>query len=454
MTYKKEVIISIVLIILLTITGCSGIMGNVNKKCSVGDACTYYSGTQGIEMMPERNPRIMYYRSEDRYEQDGNEAILSMRLENRGASDSYGALFLSGFDPGLTQMFLLQDDGNERLLEPGSTNDCYFDLVPRPGLTLNPASWASSIVGSFACTGIQGSTTGDNWRLRGNIGQAYEQLGNLFGWSNTPAIIEAVSDVNFDVSGSSGIDSFTIGFDSNYFDLFVHGKQLILLLEGIDFEQYLGAEFRLKGENPETRAGDIDVKTFIIKHTGNWPAGQDYYDIPYQWKLCYGYTTFVSPMVCVDPDPFSDEDKICRAETITWGGSQGAPIAVTRLEQTNTGKGLLLDFTIRNVGRGRVWDVGYLAGCSPYYPETVRSTMHDKVYIGPSLIGNEMLDCTPKVVRLDPNTKEGRFTCTFDLDSGINGYDIGSAYSTPVKMELWYGYEENLRDQITIRRVS
>lgn len=439
-------LIILLLVGLLLVTACDMIPGNPNRGCSVGDACTYYTGSEGVVMYPERNPRMMYYRTQDRNEEDGNEVILSMRLENRGASDSYGALFLSGFAPGITDMFIQEQNGNERKIEPTGISNCYFDINPN-GLGLNTENFLGNIFGAFSCNGLAGSSSKGGWRLRGDG----SQIAEAFGWTNAPAIIKAL---DFDVSGSGGIDNFKIGYNSSYFDVFVNGKKLAALLYNLDFEGWGGDVFELKGDNPDSPGGDIDVKTFVIKMSGEWPAGQDYFDIPYQWKTCYGYTTFISPLVCIDPDPISDENKLCRADDIVnMGGSQGAPIAVTRLEQTNTGKGLLLDFTVQNVGRGRVWDIGYLEACSPYFSGSVRSTMYDKVYIGPSLIGNDYLDCTPREIRLDPNTGEGRFTCRYDFN-GVNGYDIGSAYTTPLRIELWYGYEETMKDQLTVRRVS
>jgi hypothetical protein len=157
-------------------------------------------------------------------------------------------------------------------------------------------------------------------------------------------------------------------------------------------------------------------------------------------------------MICVDPDPFSDEQKVCRSETYVWGGSQGAPVAVTRLDQTNTGKEVILDITIRNIGPGTVWDVGYLEGCSPYFPGKVRPSMKDVVYIGYAYIGTRALDCSNYYsVRLDPNTKEARITCRYNMNDAD---DIGSAYAVPLRMELWYGYEETISQQVTVRKLN
>jgi hypothetical protein len=130
--------------------------------------------------------------------------------------------------------------------------------------------------------------------------------------------------------------------------------------------------------------------------------------------------------------------------------NQGAPVAVTKIEQENTR--LLSTFTIhvKNIGRGKVirWDA--LNKCSPYY-DVGRLTSKDlNVVQGFKVsIGNKELDCTgDNTFRLNPNG-EGIITCRYPLEYT----NIQSAYSTPLVMEFWYGYMQSEQQSITIKRI-
>jgi hypothetical protein len=99
-----------------------------------------------------------------------------------------------------------------------------------------------------------------------------------------------------------------------------------------------------------------------------------------------------------------------------------------------------------------VWDVGYLEACSPYFPGDVKPNMLNIVHIGYAYVGSKPLDCTNfYTVRLDPNTQEARMTCRYDM---TDADDIGSGYTIPLKMELWYGYEESIVRQLRVRKVN
>jgi len=434
MKREKILLIALLLLAILAISGC----GRQNSSCTVGDSCTYYSGTQGIWTYIENPPTMMYYRSQDRKESNGNEIEINTRVENRGASDSYGAVYLTGFAPEINTMSIVDKNGEHPFRISNIKDNCYFDLD-----TLSGGLSLGNIFGLASCGGVTGQTNTGGWSL----GFDFAKIAQEFGWD------VGLNGTSFEV-GRNYQDgwNFKVGVDGNYFNSMINGKALAVLVSQIDLSQFNGAVFTMKGDHANNPGGDIDLKTFKVQMTGDWPAGQDYYRVPYSVRTCYEYTTFVSPLLCVDTDPFSQENKVCTPQSYTFGGSQGAPVAVTRMDQTNTGKELILDFTIKNVGDGRVWDVGYLQSCSPYFPGSVKSSMLDVVYIGPAIVGSKIIDCSTRRVRLDPRTGEGRFTCRYDV-AGAGG-DIGSAYTIPLKMELWYGYEQNLNNQITIRRVS
>jgi hypothetical protein len=427
--------LAMLFIVSLVIAGCGAFSGNDRGRCSEGDSCTYYTGSRGVMMMIDRPVNNFYYRSSDLGVTDGNTIELDVRLANDGASDSYGAVFLTGFSSEMFQISRMDTDGEKKVIIGQSRQACYFD-------TQNVGSSIGSWVFMASCLGGTFSTHGGTSKL--NLGStAFDAINEAFGW-NIP-----LDNLNVVWNNEEGLLSLGVGSSAGVLNF---GRSLMLIVSSLDFEGLGGSVFTMKGDNPASPGGDIDYKTFKVQMISAWPAGQDYFNIPYEVKSCYAYTTFVSPELCIDPDPFSEEKKLCTSETYTWGGSQGAPVAVTQVRQTNTGKELILDITIKNVGTGRVWDVGYLEGCSPYFPSKVRPEMLNVVHIGYAYVGTKALDCTNYyTVRLDPNTQTARMTCRYDMTSAD---DIGSGYTIPLKMELWYGYEESITQQLRVRKLN
>lgn len=431
----KKYALFLIIMTFLTLSACTGFQG-ANKGCSEGDNCMYYTGSRGIITHLDRPPQQLFYRSSDTNNPDANYADFNVVVRNDGPSDSYGAVFFSGVGGAFYQLSIRDQYGERPVIVPRQRQGCHIDIFGM-GQIKDIGSWDYMI----NCFGGEFTQFGDRTNLNLRLDEIFGNL-NI----DLPHFLQGI-DLNMQWTGGQ-MSSFGIGTN---FGLIQYGRSLMMMILGLDFQSFGGAPFYLQGDNPSYPGGEMDYKTFRLRLNGPWPAGQDYYRLPYNIKTCYAYTTFVSPMICVDPDPTSDERKVCNDFSFTTKGSQGAPVAVTRIHTINTGSEVIVQATIRNIGPGSVWDVGYLEYCSPYYPATVTPTMKNIVYIGYMHIDNTPLTCSSYQVRLDPNTREGRITCRYDL--GHTDY-VGSAYATPLKMELWYGYEENIPGQITIRRIN
>jgi hypothetical protein len=81
------------------------------------------------------------------------------------------------------------------------------------------------------------------------------------------------------------------------------------------------------------------------------------------------------------------------------------------------------------------------------------------VYLGDVRIGNTGLrtasnaggmSCSPQIIRLDPKTGTGTTTCTYPIEYT----QIRSAYETPLVIELWYGYSQDIQKDVVIKRVT
>lgn len=439
--YKKLFLLTGI-ISLFFIAGCSDLGFGTNQRCTVGDNCRYYEGTQGVTMRVDNPPTLLNYYQADQSRLEGNMVEINAEVWNEGASDARGAVYLHGIDPNLWDIRLLTGDGRLKNRVQGLEGDrsCFFNIRSGNINLDSTEDFIYSLPLNFRCGGTS-ITTGQG-SISFGTGLLQEALERL-GVENAPDV-----NVGFDKRQDGGWN-FNVDWRGGQVQFLRHGRLLVTLLDNIRWQHWFGHDFLLAGNHPDNPGGERDYKRFEVELVGGWPHGQDQFRQDYQLTSCYGYTTFVSPMICVDRDPQSAETKVCRAQRLNWEGSQGGPVAVTSVDQTTTRNEVIMDITVENRGTGTVWDPGHLERCSPYYPGRVRPSMKNNVYVGQAIMGGQILDCTGQEVRLDPNTERAQFTCGFDLTEAA---DVGSGFETPLRMELWYGYSESVQRSFTVRR--
>ena len=103
---------------------------------------------------------------------------------------------------------------------------------------------------------------------------------------------------------------------------------MIIYLEGINFRQYNGVEYRLKPDLQDYPGGERDLMMFRGK-IRNFPQGLDQATVPIMVTNCYLYATYAAPQVCIDPAPLDAGRKVCTPRDITYNGGNGAPVAIT-----------------------------------------------------------------------------------------------------------------------------
>jgi len=188
--------------------------------------------------------------------------------------------------------------------------------------------------------------------------------------------------------------------------------------------------------------------------------------------ICYPYKTVSSPTVCIDPAPFDDrQEKVCRIGSTTVP-SQGAPVAVTKIDQEASTNKIQFKINIKNVGNGDVIksgvgvkDINTLDKCNPLggglldRKDFDRVTL-EKVEIGPlNLMDKDTTTqkskCSPfadgsdNIIRLFNG--EGFVICTLDIDE-LGG--VQSAYTTPLNIKLNYSYRSTISKQIEISKLT
>lgn len=233
-------------------------------------------------------------------------------------------------------------------------------------------------------------------------------------------------------------------------------------------------------EAKESKSNDLSKMTLEGKSTINPNGGQDLITftgtIPFRSlnvekyeptllaTLCYYYETSAGPSVCIDPNPYSTikEKKVCEVQDISLT-NQGAPVAVTKIDEEALARKTQFKITIKNVGGGDVLIKDALKNkCDPNptgdSKKIVREDV-DKVYLKGVKISNRPLKCRPFADGKTEGTEglirlingEGFIICELP-DTDYNNKI--SAYTTPLLIELGYGYRNTAEKKMQIKRES
>jgi len=178
----------------------------------------------------------------------------------------------------------------------------------------------------------------------------------------------------------------------------------------------------------------------------------DHYPFTLLATTCYGYKTTASENICLDPDPFStsSERKVCTPAPVSFG-TQGAPIAVNSVEVDATRGATQFKIHLSNVGGGTVFNYGVdkLAKCSPYSSEGLGFRDVDKVRLVKVEVAGKVItqSCKP-YDSSDSSVKMINGQAT--LFCRVDGLGTGPAYSTPLTVELDYGYRNTVSTTVDI----
>ncbi len=202
----------------------------------------------------------------------------------------------------------------------------------------------------------------------------------------------------------------------------------------------------LKGKSKRRPQGDRKLVRVGTSYTPNLPDNTDLLqDIPIKLILCYSYKTRASLKVCIDPNPASGTEKVCKPSTITISAGQGAPIAVTSVKEEASIGTAFFEITIRNVGGGTVIKNEKVSNC-------IETTYVDEneVPVSVSLSGKP-LECDIEGDVMLDNSGTAVIHCRAE------GLGEGSeAYYTLLNVDIGpYGYKKiSDTKSITIKRIS
>ncbi|MFH1770885.1 MAG: hypothetical protein ABH828_05015 [archaeon] len=423
---KKYFAISL-LILLFILSSCSyGGRGGSTYKPDP-ERAEFFQGTEGLRMWVDPGappPRIYFYSDAS---DDYNTFSVDVEIHNVGSSWTTGGLYVSGYDPGLINLY----DINIPKTRGGFFDNCNVRFSVRSNLK-------SSLGGIFSC--VFGNDD-NQWGIEAGKEPGSKDL-DYFG------IDTKWFDISWD-GNSRGYDLDISGLGLTYEES-RYGGEMVKMLEALTLDRFNGKSFKLRPDNHLYPGGESTIISFpgYIDSNG-WPEGLDSIDTTFLTTACYAYSTYATPIVCIDPDPFSGNEKACTPGMTDLKGSQGAPVAITNVYQENTYRSSIFTIDIQNVGRGDIIYPGALELCSPYYPGRLGPQYKDTVILAYIGIGDTMLDCTPDGYMVKLRDGRGQITCTYEFEYAT----AKSAYTTPLVVELWYGYSESLRNNVHIKRV-
>ena len=219
---------------------------------------------------------------------------------------------------------------------------------------------------------------------------------------------------------------------------------------GWDGSNFLGRT--LQGRSQFSPTGVREVKQFHVDEVTTL-FGAEFYEPMLVAAACYKYRTIAEPLVCIDPEPFTvfDENKVCTipANGRSYGlGTQGAPVAVTKVTEEVSSKNIHFGIYIQNVGKGKVVDENVRNDC----PLSLDFNDVDRVLVRAQLPWDAAPRCQPRGDSADPvrldESGNGYIYCSFTKPA------TKSAFETVLQVQLDYRYLDSIQKKIRIVNID
>lgn len=217
--------------------------------------------------------------------------------------------------------------------------------------------------------------------------------------------------------------------------------------------------FNLKGKSLINLNGEKQIARAVIKTRGiNYSLEKIESRIGI--IACYAYSTIFSETICIDTDPqgLNIVQKTCNVKDISSSGGQGAPVAITKVDQkiipSRSKDNVGVQFTIfaKNVGKGIITDnrrydeicLGQDVQKEDYNSITLSRFQFSGYEYA---VGKDYeIECLPNPME---KTKEGYVTrCTLKDENSIPKSKL--TFETQLVIELEYGYHDKLSGKIDV----
>ncbi|MDD5087111.1 MAG: hypothetical protein PHV16_05155 [Candidatus Nanoarchaeia archaeon] len=221
-----------------------------------------------------------------------------------------------------------------------------------------------------------------------------------------------------------------------------------LYLDGFDDKIIMGMPRQISipsiyGKSPYNPEGGFDVVTFHGNVINLDSQGLEEYEAKFMVTSCYNYETVASQTVCIDPEPYSikQSDKVCTIqESYSFSGGQGGPVGVTNVKENIYGDKIYFTIIISNLGNGRVVDKNKVNTECPY---SLDYNNLNKVYVSGKISGYTLICDQGGNVNL--LNERGTVMCYIPKPSTAR-----SAYTTPLQINLEYGYTSSITKSVKI----
>lgn len=302
------------------------------------------------------------------------------------------------------------------------------------------------IVFSAGCTskGSNSNTENRNYRT-GNQGLYLEFVQNMPPY-RVYALEEFELMIKMTNKGASDINGgylYISGYDTTYLDsLYSQNAELSYHT----FNAVGKSEYNPYGEIYETASFTDDLGP-------NIPEGVDNFDMSFKATACYEYTTIAAAKICVDPNPanINIERKVCQVKDIGLG-TQGAPVAVTKVEEQINRRDILFWIYFKNVGSGDVFvREDHPTDITMCHSNLGFDDLNKVIVESVEVSGHEIAGtCRPEgsVQRLGSNGL-GQVMCV--CENCVNE-NLEDTYETILNIKLRYGYRDSLIKKIEVRR--
>lgn len=211
-----------------------------------------------------------------------------------------------------------------------------------------------------------------------------------------------------------------------------------------------GNQFNLiQGASDTYPEGGFMQKSFIAREI-SYPFVSKQYPLSLQLTACYYYETQATTIVCIDPKPASQDEKVCKVGSVQLD-RQNAPVTITNVRQTGNSKETIFTIDIANSGSGSVVREFLTENGGVVSEDRCLELAYDDknvVGIKASIAGFPSGTCTPAGTPDDPirlYDEKGTVVCKFPISSGIT-----TAYTTQMSLTLQYGYLETISKQVTL----
>lgn len=233
-----------------------------------------------------------------------------------------------------------------------------------------------------------------------------------------------------------------MGFEKEYADAVKEGKET----------------FDIKGKSIFNINGDGEFITLNVqaKKVG---SQSETHPSTILATACYPYKTILGTSVCVDTDIFGKQlrKKACQAKDLEFSSGQGAPIAITKVEarmlpdaDNDPGK-VIPHFIIyiENKGNGEVVTEDKIEDVCSKNPLGFKD--FNRVTIKASLSDKELNCNSGETEKAEARLREKKAIARCTLKEGIPSNR--DAFTSPLKIELDYGYTLTIPKDITIEKI-